>query len=167
MLQSADPNVYMEKTQGMTDEYIHKRTKAFHTKYNISNHIYDNSPCWEWLEFKDEDGYGSFRFGKAKARAHRFAYEFIGNNKLDKNLQLDHLCRNRACVNPKHLEQVTCRENLMRGETYAANAVKKTHCKHGHNLSGDNLGIKSNGTRRCKRCAAVRALAYYHRNKSK
>ena len=86
--------------------------------------------CWEWLAGKNK-GYGSLARGPAGAglaSAHRFAYEhFIGP--VPAGLDLDHLCRNRGCCNPLHLEPVTRRENFRRGEHHER---RKTHCKAGH-----------------------------------
>jgi hypothetical protein len=65
--------------------------------------------------------------------------------------QLDHLCRNRACINPEHLEPVTAKENILRGESFSAKNARKTHCIHGHELSGDNLRILKHG-RVCLEC---------------
>ena len=67
-------------------------------------------------------------------------------------LQLDHCCRNRVCCNPAHLELVTGRENLRRGETYAAANAAKTHCPRGHPLSGENLYRSTNGHWVCRTC---------------
>ena len=74
--------------------------------------------------------------------------------------ELDHLCRNRKCVNPKHLESVTHRENILRGETIMAENARKTHCWRGHPLSGKNLKLKPNGHRQCRACAAMRSRGY-------
>ena len=72
--------------------------------------------CWEWSGAKDGDGYASMHYAGRCYRAHRFAYEqFVGP--IPKGLVLDHLCRNRGCVRPDHLEPVTNAENIRRGET--------------------------------------------------
>ena len=94
--------------------------------------------------------------------AHRVAYEII-KGKIPDGLDLDHLCRNKVCVNPDHLEAVTRRENLMRGNTIIAKEVKQTHCKRGHPLSGNNLYFY--GFRRCKKCHLKNMQNYLKRKK--
>jgi len=78
-------------------------------------------------------------------------------------LQLDHLCRNRTCCNPAHLELVTGRENLLRGDTLAAANAAKTHCIQGHPLADDNLYVANNGARTCRTCQRATGLRSDHK----
>lgn len=108
--------------------------------------------CWPWLGTQAGQGYGVFHPERGKAvRAHRFAYEdAVGP--IPEGKQLDHLCRNRICVNPSHLEPVTSKENTLRGIGPTALNAQKTHCSYGHELFGDNLKIDRHGYRRCREC---------------
>lgn len=121
--------------------------------------------CWIWTACRENNGYGSFtpKTGQA-VRAHRFAYEHM-RGVIPDGLHLDHLCRNRACCNPWHLEPVTCAVNVRRGAIGA-----KTHCPSGHPLSGDNLysHIDSRGYSRrfCRACRQINQLAYRERQRA-
>ncbi len=119
--------------------------------------------CWEWGGNKYPNGYGRFTI-KSKGRlAHRISYGLY-TGEIPDGLVLDHLCRNKGCVNPKHLEPVTSRENLLRSEiTMASMARKKTHCYKGHEFSKENTSKYSNGSRRCKQCQRD----WFHANKSR
>lgn len=116
--------------------------------------IKQSDSCWIWIGTKDSSGYGQFGYNKKNVRAHRFSYELFIDNIPD-GLIIDHLCRNRLCVNPKHLEPVTYKENNRRGETGKITGLKnkqKTHCPQGHPYSDDNLIVWKNGSRACKIC---------------
>ena len=98
-----------------------------------------------------DEGYGQFWDGTRLVRAHRFAYEQIVGPIPD-GLQLDHLCRVRSCVNPAHLEPVTCQVNLLRGTGASARNAIKTHCPQGHAYGDFNTYIRPEGWRRCREC---------------
>ncbi len=118
--------------------------------------------CWLWKTFRWH-GYGQFWEGK-NIPAHRYAYEFCVGP-VPEGLQLDHLCRVRYCVNPDHLEAVTSRVNLLRGEGTSAKHARQTHCIHGHEFNEENTYICSNGARQCKPCGRAFRRARYWRNK--
>lgn len=123
-------------------------------------------PCWEWTGAKTSGGYGQFWVKPLKVVSHRFAYEQLVGEIPD-DLQLDHLCRNRACVNPQHLEPVTQQVNILRGFSIATANRLKTHCPHGHPYSAENTYIhpKNNG-RICRACARARSRANYEKRKA-
>jgi hypothetical protein len=107
--------------------------------------------CWNWTGSLTPGGYGRLRVDGLRPAAHRFSYELhIGL--IPDGLQLDHLCRNRRCVNPAHLEPVTARENTLRGEAPSARRARQTHCVRGHAFSGGNLRLKPSGKRECRAC---------------
>lgn len=107
--------------------------------------------CWEWTASRTRNGYGWFLESKGKAKvAHRWAYENLVGPIPD-GLQIDHLCRNRACCNPDHLDPVPRLENVCRGSRGRAKP-RKTHCPQGHPYAGTNLLILGDGQRRCLIC---------------
>jgi hypothetical protein len=119
--------------------------------------------CWLWQMPLTDRGYAQFQANKKKSmRAHRVAYEMM-KGPIPADLELDHLCRVRHCVNPDHLEPVTHRENVMRAKDgFPARQAAKTHCKRGHPLSGDNLlpNKLKKGSRACKTCNKMQVKAF-------
>lgn len=103
--------------------------------------------CWLWAGGKNNKGYG--RYGPAFA--HRIAYELLVGP-IPEGLELDHLCRTPLCVRPDHLEPVTHRENLLRGDTFAARNAAKTQCDRGHPYTADSIYVSKNGKRQCQIC---------------
>lgn len=122
--------------------------------------------CWIWIGSCWSNGYGQFMLtegGKIRSiSAHRTAYELVVGSIPD-GLQLDHLCKNRRCVNPAHLEPVTSKVNNSRSEGTSTIHSRKTHCPHGHPYSGDNLYIDKDGARRCRACQKSDRVKEYHR----
>ena len=119
------------------------------------------SGCWLWTGAKQQEwGYGVFGpvFGRSAVGAHRVAYELF-TGEIPPGQHLDHLCRVPACVNPEHLEAVTCRENLMRGTGFAATNAAKVVCIHGHPFDDENTYLWR-GRRECRACHAARARTY-------
>lgn len=120
-----------------------------------------NTNCWNWIASKNRDGYGSAIFGGRNKRCHRITFE-IFKHPIANGLEIDHLCRNRKCCNPEHLEAVTHAENMKR--------AYKTHCRNGHELKDYNIKIDhlSGGkiARRCKICRNQKERIRARRNRS-
>lgn len=105
--------------------------------------------CWLWTGAVNSKGYGIFYYGGKNWVTHRLAYEkLIGA--VPEGLELDHRCRQRNCCRPDHLEPVTHKENMSRGKW-----ASRTHCKNGHEFSGDNLIVTKNSGRKCRECTRV------------
>lgn len=103
--------------------------------------------CWEWTGAARR-GYGAFWFAGRTIAAHRFAYEFVFGP-IPSGMEPDHLCRNKVCVRPSHLELVTHRENTRRGKGFAGDNARQTRCPQGHEY--DRI---YGGRRHCRRCRA-------------
>ena len=110
--------------------------------------------CWLWTGYINEDGYGEFTSRALSTRlAHRISKGLDDGYLFD--LPLDHLCRNRHCVRPEHLEYVESIVNTRRSNA-GLNMAVKTHCPHGHPYDEENT-IRSGGKRRCRTCKNERA----------
>lgn len=149
--------------------YKHHRSdpiERFSTKYKV-----DSKGCWVWQEGKIRTGYGIFWDGEKRILAYRWTYlTFIGN--IPTGLELDHLCRNRACCNPKHLEPVTRSENGRRGLTGHhrwAEAILITHCPNGHEYNSTNTIVRDTKyggkSRTCRKCNSLRLKKIYQLKK--
>lgn len=116
--------------------------------------------CWNWTG-AISSGYGVFvvdqRPTKA-VRSHRYSYE-LAHGPIPDGLTIDHLCRNKRCVNPDHLEAVTMRVNVLRNSGPSARNAIATHCIHGHPFDAENTYIKPDGRRRCRACERDRMRA--------
>ena len=112
----------------------------------------DEKGCWVWTGLKQKNGYGAVIRGDRRRVAHRLVYNDAIGGCLRPELVLDHLCRNRACVRPDHLEPVTSRENTLRGEGPTARNARKSHCLQGHPFTLANTDRAKDGSRMCRAC---------------
>lgn len=123
-----------------------------HLPENMRNKIRETpTGCWEWTGAIQSRGYGSVGHGGKIHLTHRLAYEML-RGPIPDGLHMDHLCRNRPCCNPEHLEPVTQTVNTLRGVSFAAENSIKTHCKNGHEYVEANTYTDKRGSRSCKTC---------------
>ena len=113
-----------------------------------------SGPCWEWSKGLNANGYGTFHAQRRTHAAHRHAWEILVGP-IPEGLVLDHLCRNRACVNPDHLEPVSHVENVMRGYGAMARHARMDTCKRGHEFTPENT-YHYRTSRFCRACRKIR-----------
>jgi hypothetical protein len=124
--------------------------------------------CWVYTGYISPNGYGQVVRRPRKYQAHRYTYEQVVGP-IPEGLDLDHLCRNRACCNPDHLEPVTRRENCLRGlcgHITGAKNKAKTHCPQGHEYNEANTRY-CKGERSCRVCARESAPKHCTLDKDK
>lgn len=118
--------------------------------------------CWEWTAQRSPKGYGRFQVGNTNCLAHRVVYEAVVGP-IPEGLELDHLCRNRGCVNPDHLEPVTHAENMRRGVA-GERLAAKTHCSKGHVYDEANTYRRRDRVgRNCRACMREAERRYRER----
>lgn len=138
--------------------------------YDINQKILFNSicdiktKCWNWTSY-NHGGYGIIKINKKNIRAHRMSYE-IFVKKIDKNMQINHLCHNRLCINPNHLEELSHAENGSREKAKHYNS-QLTHCRRGHEYTKDNTkfimrpyGHNGWAMRECLECRKITTKRY-------
>ena len=124
--------------------------------------------CWECSYAKDSSGYPQISVSARMQLVHRLTYT-AAKGEIPFGLRIDHLCRNRACCNPAHLEAVTSRENTLRGDTIPARHAAATHCPQGHARSPENTfpsDSKPGRQKRCRTCHNIRNRARKERQRS-
>jgi hypothetical protein len=131
------------------------------------SHVEEGAPdeCWRWTGWINDAGYARLRLKRGALTVSRFAYELATTEPVATGVHIDHLCRNRWCVNPAHMEPVTPRENTIRGVGLSARRAAQTHCQRGHEFTPENTYRKPgrsnrpHESRECRTCRRERQRA--------
>ena len=115
----------------------------------------DGLNCWLWTASLNTHGYGQFWLDNRVRKAHTLAFLDSGRQIPD-GYEPDHLCPNRHCIRPEHLEAVTHTINIQRGNSPSALHRLQTHCKRGHVFSR----VDKRGKRICGKCAVIHSQTY-------
>lgn len=121
-----------------------------------------NTGCFIWCAATYTNGYGYMTYNKKSISAHRLSY-FIHKGIIPAGLVVDHLCNNKYCINPEHLEVKTQRENTLRSSSISAINAAKTHCDNGHPYE-NNVRINKRGSRDCLICLTAKKKRHYDKN---
>lgn len=134
-----------------------------------TKHDTENKECIRYTGCLDKKGYGRITIQGIQFRAHILAV-LLNGRKIPKGMVCDHLCRNRSCINPNHIEIVTNAENVMRGESFSAKNKAKTHCKNGHSFAEHGRQLKNVrkgvSERECLACRKINRAKQYYEQKS-
>jgi len=157
-----NPSVAFSNHERARMELNNKEKARFLKKLSIGTPA---SGCWVWHGALKSNGYGYVFAGGRDQNAHRVAYQwFVGP--IPEGLELDHLCRNRGCVNPSHLEPVTRWENIKRGAMEEARQRRTTErltCSKGHPWNEQNTYVHAKtGARHCRECHRLREIQRRH-----
>lgn len=138
------------RTHGTTDDPRPTEDERFW------GYIDKTDACWNWTGTQNGRGYGFFAPHRSGyVQVHRYSYEkLIGP--IPEGLTIDHLCRNKLCVNPEHLEPVTAGENTRRAQIAHGIGVAVTHCPQGHEYTVENTYVEPKGSRSCRTCRVER-----------
>jgi hypothetical protein len=137
------------RSRGHTNTQFNDFSETAEARIMAGIEVQIGQACWIWRG-KENSRYGRISFGGKIHKSHRLSYEtFVGP--IPAGLVLDHLCRNEMCVNPEHLEPVTEKVNILRGQGVAAKNSRKTQCKNDHEFTEANT-LMNNGRRVCREC---------------
>lgn len=143
----------------ITDLTASRPTRKDFARFFAKIRVNPVTGCWEWQGAKTPKSYGTFNYKRKTKSAHVLSYLwFVGD--IPDARELDHVCRNRSCAAPHHLEPVTHPENILRGVSPAAINKRKTHCNRGHAFTEDNTYYTNSSHRHCRTCQLE-----YHRVK--
>lgn len=140
-----------------------QKVRVFGVRARLSAHSRSEGECSVWLKVRTKNGYGRMTVNGQSKLAHRVAWEQF-NGPIEDDLTIDHLCKNRACINVAHMRLVTRGENTLAGDTVSGANARKTHCDRGHDLAMHAYVYK--GRRRlCRICRAINAQDFRDRKK--